>query len=345
MFHETPEQFFHERMEAGNSYIAKESILGQRITDFHENYVVSALPIEGEAAYGDTTKDGPVPRVMRLKQGVLRRLLADIQYIQHTQPDASVTVATADAFNFAPSVSHEIALEAMRFLGITEHWLNFFAKVISPPAKFEDQETARKIQRGTPTSQALGYTMGEAILFVMDVAINQRAPGLKWYRQHDDVWFWDTDKTKVNTAWRFMEQFARISGFRWNEQKSGSCRVCSKYDIESGRVTSVNRYPGSDILPQGNVQWGLLVLDSTGRFSINQVMVDWHTQELKERFQKPHSTLQFIRAYSRLVIRPRRPPITKTPPMRTDTINLSQVYELLHPQLCSNGHHIFALAR
>lgn len=300
MFDEEPSQLKRLRMEAGHSNIGKESILGRRITDFRDNYMTSALPNEKEAAYGDDTKEGPIPRVMKLKQGVLSRLLADIQYTQHTQPDARVTVATADALNFAPSVSHEIALEAMRFLGITEDWLQFFAKVISPPAKFEDQETARKIQRGTPTSQALGYTMGEAILFVMDVAINQRAPGLKWYRQHDDVWFWDTDEAKVNSAWRFMVQFAGIAGFQWNEQKSGSCKVCSKNDIEVGRVTSENRYPGSEILPQTNVQWGLLVLDSTGRFSINQVMVDWHTQELKERFQKPHSTLQFIRAYTRL---------------------------------------------
>lgn len=288
--------------EAKNTNIAHSSILGKRIKDLRENYTLSALPdIKHVSGYGDSSVEGTVPRVMQLKQDILRRLLVDIQYIHDTSPDETVTVATADALNFAPSLPHDIGLEAMRFFGVSEVWLKFFAKVISPPAKFADQTTLRKIRRGTPTSQAIGYTMGEAVFFCLDVAINQNAGGLKWYRQHDDIWFWHHDEGKVNKAWNFMQRFASICGFEWNEQKSGSCKVLSKNTLEKENVASgaALRLPGSSALPQGPVKWGLLVLDSSGKFAIDQELVEWHTQDLKDRFKKPHSTLQYVRAYSR----------------------------------------------
>ncbi|TGZ84881.1 hypothetical protein EX30DRAFT_11552 [Ascodesmis nigricans] len=283
------------------SNVAVDSILGKRIKDLQENYICSALPdFNHITAYGDTSKEGLLPRVMQLKQGVLRRLLTDIQYIHATEPEATVTVATADALNFAPSLPHDIALEAMRFFGVTGVWLDFFSKVIGPPAKFADQTVLRHIQRGTPTSQALGYTMGEAAFMALDVAVNQRVSGLKWYRQHDDIWFWHQDQAKVDTAWKIMQQFANTCGFSWNETKSGSCKILSKKTLdESLDSVSGQKIPGSSQLPQGHVKWGLLELDSTGRFAIDKKLVEMHTLELKERFKKPHSTLQFIRAYSR----------------------------------------------
>jgi len=39
-------------------------------------------------------------------------------------------------------------------------------------------------------SHVLSDTLGEAVLFCLDFAVNQRTKGRNIYRFHDDLWFW-----------------------------------------------------------------------------------------------------------------------------------------------------------
>jgi hypothetical protein len=73
-----------------------------------------------------------------------------------------------------------------------------------------------------------------------------------------------------------------------NENKTGSVR------ISHGGEKVID-----DRLPQGEIRWGFLQLDpKSGRFEIDQSMVDGHVEELRTQLQsKSKSVIDYIQAW------------------------------------------------
>ena len=97
---------------------------------------------------------------------------------------------------FGPSLPHASILTVLEFFGITTEWLDFFKKWLAAPLRFVDSGEIRLRKRGTPFDYTLSTFCGEAVLFVMDFAVNQASDGLRFYRLHDDLWLFDSDAIK-----------------------------------------------------------------------------------------------------------------------------------------------------
>ncbi|KIM41934.1 hypothetical protein M413DRAFT_445137 [Hebeloma cylindrosporum] len=188
---------------------------------------------------------------------------------------------------FGPALPHSSILTVLEFLGMSKTWLGFYKAFLSVPMRFSGDLETRVRKRGTPISYALSGLCGEAIMFIMDFAVNQRANGLYLYRMHDDLWLWDSDTKKVADGWEEMKKYAALVGLKFNQKKTGSACV--------GAVSK-----DSSRLPPGSILWGFLKFDEQkSRFVFDQAEVDHHIVEMRRQLASTKSVFGWVNAYNK----------------------------------------------
>lgn len=127
---------------------------------------------------------------------------------------------------------------------------------------------------------------GEALLFGMDFAVNQRARGLYVYRIYDDFWYYSHDKSLCADAWKEMNTYADLVGITFNKKKTGG--VCVGSELEP-------------TLPKGTVGWGFLIFDAAqGRFVVDQDAVNTHIAELRRQLAAARSVFGYVNALNKV---------------------------------------------
>jgi hypothetical protein len=231
---------------------------------------------------------------------------------------------TRSEFSFwSPSLPHSTIRSVLSFFKLSKKWLGFFHRFLEAPLKFiEDGPSAstRPRKRGVPGAHALSSVFGEAILFCMDYAVNQHTNGAQLYRMHDDFWIWSSNHETVVKGWEAITKFADVMGVTLNKGKTGTVRIMkdqkekgpatldpsvlspTKGKAKSTPVMSVQKElaPIHPTLPVGEIRWGFLYMDPlTGKFVIDQGMVDQHILELQRQLQeKDKSIFCWIQAWN-----------------------------------------------
>lgn len=199
----------------------------------------------------------------------------------------SHSIVRSDLEWFGPSLPHTSILTIFEFMGMSNTWLEFFKAFLAAPICFPGETETRIRKRGTPISYSLSVICGEAVMFMMDFAVNQRANGLHLYRMHDDLWLWDADPKKVADGWDEMNKYAVFVGLNINKRKTGSAYVGPSND-------AVSR------LPAGDIRWGFLRFDTDkARFAIDQKDVDLHIEEMSRQLANSKSVFGWVNAYNK----------------------------------------------
>ena len=241
----------------------------------------------------DDAEPVKVKSPMQLKQELLHLLSAEIAI--NTRLHGGLSSFHAVFKDWEILLPHETISTVLKFLGLSSTWLGFFTKYLQAPLRFAEidniSQPPQVRRRGVPSSHLLSDVFGEAILFFLDLAVNQVTSGRPLWRLGDDLWFWSADQATAIKAWAAVEHFASVTGTSIDQQKSGSARVSCGNDDGS---------QADDALPQGEIRWGFLVLaPETGRFEIDQTMVDSHITELREQLnEKKHSVFAFIQTWN-----------------------------------------------
>jgi hypothetical protein len=175
-----------------------------------------------------------------------------MQLHQTIHPNNSFSVVCADLEWFGPSIPHKIVLIFLDMCGMPRIWLDFFDRFLKQPVFYKPDEPVRQRQRGVPISHSLSYLFSELLLFGMDLYVYQ-STGIFNYRLHDDFWFFDADLSKVEQAWTLMNEYANMTGLKFNTEKSGSVQIQPSNIVDHSNIQSTN-----SILPQKEVKWGLL---------------------------------------------------------------------------------------
>jgi hypothetical protein len=285
-------------------------IASLRHTKFQENFFlctlsssmteISSYDKSADTSGSESGRSSPVPRFLRnrrkappqrpvdTKQKLLHVLATECQL--NTQLHNKHAVVCSDFEWFGPSLPHASIVTILEFFGATTEWLDFFKKWLAAPLRFVDvdnNDEVRVRKRGTPFNYTLSALCGEAVLFVMDFAVNQASDGLQLYRLHDDLWLFDSDATKCARGWKEMNVYANLVGLTFNKEKTGS--ACIGCDEQS-----------TGDLPSGDVRWGFLKFDtSKGRFAIDQDQVDTHIEELRRQLNATKSIVGWINAYNK----------------------------------------------
>ncbi|KAL6408375.1 hypothetical protein AUP68_08232 [Ilyonectria robusta] len=240
----------------------------------------------------DEDEEGKTRNPMALKQDLLHLLSTEITINTRLYGEMTAFHSVFESWN--PLLPHETVCMVLKYFGVSETWLGFFTKFLQAPLKFIDDDKstpARVRRRGTPASHVLSDVFGETTLFCLDFAVNQATSGNALWRIHDDVWFWSRDHGVAAKAWKTMDEFAAITGTEINPSKTGTVRVSK----DTGVKLAIDKS-----LPGGEIRWGFLRLSpQTGRFEIDQAMVDSHIDELhKQLHDKPKSIFAFIQAWN-----------------------------------------------
>lgn len=265
----------------------------------NDNYVMCQLPASLEASmdsYSDEPKPQSSPWASRgprfespveLKQSLLNILSADVAINKFKFNECAVV--RTDLEWFGPSLPFDTIIAVLRFFGMPEKDLQFVSTFLSCPVKFKDDpsSSARVRKRGVPISHALSTLCGEIVLFVMDFAVNQRTDGLFLYRIHDDFWLWDTKADRCAKAWAEMQRFCQLAGMSFNASKTGSVVVRPE-----GNQAVLN-------LPEGEVRWGFLKMDTSAEFVVDQDMIDEHITEMRRQLDATSSVFEWVQAYNK----------------------------------------------
>lgn len=251
---------------------------------------------DDEDRYDDVDDDGFDDSVgernpMILKQDLLHLLSTEINI--NTQLYGELTAFHSIFENWNSLLPHQTVYAILKYFGVSDTWLGFFKRFLEAPLKFVDDENAapRQRRRGAPNSHVLTDVFGETTLFCLDFAVNQATSGNRLWRVKDDVWFWTHDHKLAVKTWEVLDEFKTITGTEINPAKSGTIRVAKNRDMT---------LPIDDALPEGEIRWGFLRLSpQTGRFEIDQKMVDAHIEELhKQLHYKRKSMLAFIQTWN-----------------------------------------------
>lgn len=278
--HRTPHFFSVEKLR-GDHY-DKEIFLEQLVERVGEQ----------RGSYGDDAEDELDTRKsgQQTTQTLLHTLGAEI--IMKTRLGEELVVVRSDFKWFGPSLPHSTMFTVLKFLGVSEDWVDFLCRVLEAPMKFVQDGPDAPIQirkRGTPISGPLSDMLGETVLFCLDFAFNRRTNGSRLYRLHDDIWFWGSEENCV-VGWETMTDFSRLMGLEFNEGKTGSVKITRK-----GAASNLTQ----PSLPKGDVRWGFLKLDSeTGRFLIDQEGVSVHIEELRRQLGACKSIFDWIQAWN-----------------------------------------------
>ncbi|OCL05327.1 hypothetical protein AOQ84DRAFT_99330 [Glonium stellatum] len=284
----------------GSATAPPDSVRNARRREYQENYFLTQLPQSVEEGSRDYNEDadedadmgsnaGETKAPISIKQSMLR--LATTEMHINTKIYGEFTILQSDFKWFGPSLPHSTILTVLKFFGVQDKWLGFFKKFLTSPLVFTQDGSGAEPQtrkRGIPMSHVLSDALGEAVLFCLDFAVNQRTNGANLYRFHDDLWFWGQESVCIH-AWQAMKEFSHIMGLELNEEKTGA--VLTFEDSKKAR-------PLSSSLPKGNIHWGFLSLNATeGRWKIDPAKVDEHIEELHRQLAACRSVFAIVQAW------------------------------------------------
>ncbi|KAJ3503978.1 hypothetical protein NLJ89_g8185 [Agrocybe chaxingu] len=219
------------------------SIQGERDKTRRANFFLSQLHDEAArpSAYDDLV-DAPETQEATSPAAIKRKLLhiMTTECYLNSALRGTHTTLRSDLEWFGPSLPITSILIVLEFMGMSKTWLAFYKSFLAAPLRFPGETVPRVRKRGTPISYSLSVVCGEAILFVMDFAVNQRGHGLYLYRMHDDLWLWDAHARKVADAWVEMNRYAGLVGLKFNEKKTGSATI-------GGTSEDAARLPSGDV--------------------------------------------------------------------------------------------------
>ncbi|PKS05105.1 hypothetical protein jhhlp_008472 [Lomentospora prolificans] len=247
-----------------------------------------------EESDGDWESDhGPEDmKPFALKQEILHLLATEIAL--NTKLHGEITAFHCVFERWNSLLPHETILSFLRFWGVSPSWLGFFSKFLKAPLKWMDAEEGtpvRERRRGAPASHVLTELFGEAVLFGLDFAVNQATSGNVLWRVQDDLWFWSPEHNNAIEAWKVVEEFVAVIGVPIDGTKTGSVRISDNPDVA---------LPLGESLPEGDIRWGFLALSpETGRFDIDQSLVDTHIEDLLKQLQeKEKSVFSFVQTWN-----------------------------------------------
>jgi hypothetical protein len=113
---------------------------------------------------------------------------------------------------------------------------------------------------------------------------------------HDDFWIWSPEHEIVVKAWRAITAFCDVMGVSLNEGKSGTVRIMGDKKAKKAKKTKKTN-DGS--LPVGEIRWGFLKLnEESGKFEIDQGMIDEHIDELQKQLKDKKSIFAWIQVWN-----------------------------------------------
>jgi hypothetical protein len=291
------DEMHRRRYYMSSGAITSSNVNTERKGQYQSTFFMSQLPetVEtiGSGGYTDSPEEQDNSKKPNIKQRLLQTLATEA--IIHKTLKSEVALVQTDLEWFATGLSHSTIFSTMRFFGYTEGAISFFRKVLEAPLNVQSSpdspltSSPRIRRRGVPMAHAPEKLLGELVLFVMDVVVNQQ-DGMLLYRLHDDLWLCG-EPQHCKRAWVAMNQYAKILGLTFNGNKTGSVYIAADAKAKDTNVVSA--------LPEGPVRVGHLCLDpNSGSWEIDREQVEQHMRQLKKQLNECRSVLEWVQTWN-----------------------------------------------
>ena len=225
-------------------------------------------------------EDDKLKNPMEAKQALLHLLSTEILINKNVR--GRLTCFRAEFEQFNTRLPHSSILAILEFFGVSRPWITFFTTYMKAPLAFAGEQPKQR-QRGIPSDHTLSTVLGETVLFCLDLAVRSSS-GRPLYRLYDDCWFWDT-QPMCHNAWKSLQTFAQHVGLDIS-RKAGSVQIGSLDQIDH-------------TLPEGEITWGFLHLDSVaGRFVINKGMMRSSVSDLHRQLSETRSVFSWVQVWN-----------------------------------------------
>ncbi|KAG8525651.1 uncharacterized protein KY384_000411 [Bacidia gigantensis] len=285
---------FREDFGVSDGYRYDNNVRNERRSRFFNEFFLVQLPASYENtsdAYGEDNYDSKSTSPMSTKQSLLHLLNAEM--VLQTRLHDSLALLQSDFRWFGPSLNHTTILTVCRFLGLPQHWLDFFEKFLKAPLRFSQDGPDAEVRTrgcGVPIQHKLSDTLGEAVLFCLDFAVNKNTK-TDIHRMHDDLWFWGSPKA-TEGAWKTIQEFAAVMGLTLNMSKTGSAIIGKGAGGEKART-----------LIAGDISWGFMKLSTDGTWNLDDAQVDAHIREIRTQLAACKSIFAWVQAWNMYVTR------------------------------------------
>ena len=227
---------------------------------------------------------------MERRQNLLHLLATDVQI--KTRYRGEITCLRSQIEDLYPSLPHMTIEKVLSFFGVSKRWLDFFIKFLRAPLRFVDNKDSnpRARMKGTPGAHVLSEVFCELTLFCLDFQVNKTTNGEILWRVDDDLWFWSHDHGACVELWSGIQSFAQTMGISINPHRTASVRMSKS--VDGSNLAKFSALQSDPALPGGQIRWGMLILDpSSGRWEIDQQMVDKHIAELSRQLSDKSGSL------------------------------------------------------
>jgi hypothetical protein len=203
----------------------------QRKEDYKREFLMSRLPTQ--------EWDGKL-RVSKPEdtQAELIKTLASEAKLREAF-DGNVHARTTQFKSLASSLPHRTIIAVLRFLGVSEVFLDFFTRFLKTKVKvgLTVEGTPTKImerQCGVPDKHGLEAFFTEAVMFFLELTVH-RMTGSYLYRLHDCCYFVGT-LDQCQDADKEIARFAEVMGLETHD-------ICSPGQLSIGFLTMDTRLP------------------------------------------------------------------------------------------------------
>ncbi len=247
---------------------------------------------ERDGVYND---DGDVPSETKSAMEIKQQLLGDLatEAVVQRLLYGMIALVPSDMQWFGVGLPHSTVFAPLKLFGFEDARITFFRKFAEAPLRFGEAANAemRVRKRDLPMAHTTERVLGEAVLFALDIAVNQESR-LALYRLHDDMWLCG-DPEKCASAWSALARFAKLLGLEINHNKTDSvCLTASGTSLGNEATT---------VLPKCGVTFGLLKLDVSGQWIIDQTLVDAHVIQLQKQLGACTSNISWVQVWNNCI--------------------------------------------
>ncbi len=183
---------------------------------------------------------------------VVHLVHAEVRTLRAAFPGTPLYVVKFDIANYFATIPHDVLIEMLGRLGLTEDGLAAVRRFLAVPHRVDGQVVPAV--RGVPMNQHLSHWLAEYLLRLMERHIHQSVR-VRIIRQTDDVCLLAPDATQIAAAWEAAQRFLKACGLDVNAEKGGALAIGA--DLPPG-------------LPAGGPRWGLLELTVAGEWGVHE---------------------------------------------------------------------------
>ncbi|MBX3246706.1 MAG: hypothetical protein KF901_05930 [Myxococcales bacterium] len=202
---------------------------------------------------------------------------AELALARALRPAEPAVVIKTDLRHFFPAMPHALALGLLRWLGTDPRLVDAVERVLSAPLGPAEEVPRRGMPLRLGLSRALGSLVMAALVGSVRAAADVIAVDLV-----DDLVLIARSNEEAVAAWEALRAFVSDAGLELNEDKTGSVCVGGERDPR---------------LPLGPVRWGMLELDASGGWRLDDQAIDGFAEISRARIEAHGALLDRVAMY------------------------------------------------